>query len=351
MKVFLVSEAKSIHTRRWAQSLKEAGHDIHVISLRNFNIPGIPVHQLPTFGLGRIGYLFAIPYLKYLHRKLKPDVVHAQHVTSYGFLCAIAGLKPLVVTAWGSDILISPKNSAILKFFVQYALKKCDRITTVASHMNPVILELGADEKKIYTIPFGVDLRVFYPRISSKKEGILKIISTRNFTPVYNIETLVSAMALVKKKGIDFELKLVGDGPLRPALEAQVESLKLSQNIIFVGYVEQSSLPILLSEADIFITSALSDGNNISLNEAMACATFPIATKIEANTQWINNNENGLLFEPTSAEELANAIEKAAFDKNLRLQAIEMNLAIVKEKANWEACVLKMQEVYRSLLG
>ncbi len=349
MKILLVSDSKSIHTKRWAHSLKDAGHQVNVVSLRQCDIPGINVYVLPTFAMGKIGYLFAIPYLRFIYNKIKPDVVHAHFITSYGFLCAISNLKPLVITAWGSDALIGPKNSLLLRWFVQYALKKCDQITTVANHMNPRLVELGVSENKILTIPFGVDLKIFYPRISSKTPGKLKIISTRNFTSIYNLETLISAVSIIKNHKVDFELKLVGSGPLEDELKLQVQQQGLSESVIFIGHVEHSYLPMLLSEADIFVSSALSDGNNISLNEAMACSVFPIATNIEANSQWIKHNENGFLYEPANIEDLALAIISAYNDIKLRKRAIEINLEMVKAKASWDSCVTRMQEAYYKL--
>jgi len=71
------------------------------------------VHVLPTFGLGKLGYLLSVPALRSLARRLHPDVVHAQYVTSYGFLAAAATarLAPLVVTALGYRRADQPASS------------------------------------------------------------------------------------------------------------------------------------------------------------------------------------------------------------------------------------------------
>ena len=100
MRILYVSDAASVHTRRWAEAFRDAGADVHVASLRPARIDGVSVHLLPTFGLGKLGYLLCVPALRSLAQRLRPDVVHAQYVTSYGFLAAAAGLAPLVVTAW-----------------------------------------------------------------------------------------------------------------------------------------------------------------------------------------------------------------------------------------------------------
>src|SRR3989339_430971 len=116
MRILLLADAQSIHTRRFTEHFYKAGHDVHLASFRDYRIPGVKLHLLPTYGLGKIGYFFSLPRLWMIATKIKPDIVHAHHITSYGFLAAMARLKPLVVTAWGSDLLIAPRESRMLRW-------------------------------------------------------------------------------------------------------------------------------------------------------------------------------------------------------------------------------------------
>ena len=75
MKILLVSDAQSIHTKRWAEAFRDEGHEVHVASFREASFPGITVHLLPTFLLGKVGYLLAAPKLKAIYHKIKPDIV------------------------------------------------------------------------------------------------------------------------------------------------------------------------------------------------------------------------------------------------------------------------------------
>ena len=118
MRILYIADAQSVHTRRWAEAFRDLGAQVHVASFRPAQIAGVEVHLLPTGGLGKAGYLLALPVLRRLAARVRPDVVHAQYVTSYGFLAAIAGLRPLVVTAWGSDVLVSPRESRLARALV-----------------------------------------------------------------------------------------------------------------------------------------------------------------------------------------------------------------------------------------
>lgn len=346
-RILYVSDAKSIHTRRWAEHYRDQGVEVHIASFQGEVISGVKVHLLPTGGLGRAGYFLAIPALRALARRIAPDVVHAQYVTSYGFLAAVAGLQPLVLTAWGTDVLISPKKSKLMHCLASYAVRHADAVTTVAQHMNPAVAALGIPEDAVSAVPFGVDTVRFVPPAAPRLENdTLRLICTRNFAPIYNVSTLITALQRVAQRGLRLQVDLVGEGPLRPELEAQVANAGIAPWVTFHGHVSHTRLAGLLAQAHVFVTPALSDGNNVSLNEAMACACFPIGTDIPANAQWLEHGINGLLYPQGDAEALTECILRAAADAPWREHAGKLNRDIVEQRADWRVCVSRMSETY-----
>lgn len=351
MRILYVSDAASVHTRRWAEAFRDAGAEVHVASLRPAQIDGVSVHLLPTFGLGKVGYLLCVPALRSLAQRLRPDVVHAQYVTSYGFLAAAAGLAPLVVTAWGTDVLISPRESRAARWLAGRALRAADRVTTVAEHMNAAVIALGAAPAKVLALPFGVDTELFRPPDAARAEPPpLRVVSSRNFAPVYSVATVIDAVGRARAAGVALRLDLVGDGPLRGELEAQVRNANLDDIVHFHGHVDARELVRLLGLAHVFVSSALSDGNNVSLNEAMACGCYPIATDIPANAQWLRDSNSGALFPPGDAASLARCIEAVAGDSAGRAVAARENRAIVECRADWRIGVRRMQSLYEDLV-
>lgn len=350
MRILYVSDASSIHTRRWAEAFRDRGAEVHVASFRPAEIAGVSVYQLPTAGLGKAGYLLAVPMLRRLFSRLRPDVVHAQYVTSYGFLAAAAQLKPLVVTAWGTDVLISPRESRFSRWLATRALAAADQVTTVAEHMNPAVTALGVPAAKLLAFPFGVDTALFRPpAIPRAVPPPLRVISTRNFAPIYSVHTVVEAAQRALSQGVDLQLDLVGAGPLRAQLEAQVQAAGLGDCVNFHGHVDHARLVALLGSAHVFVSSSMSDGNNVSLNEAMACGCFPLATEIPANAQWIVPGHNGLLFPVGDAECLACMIKQAGMDAALRASAAVENRRIVEERTDWRVGVQRMEAIYERL--
>lgn len=352
MRVLFVSDAASIHTRRWAEALRERGDEVHVASFRAADIPGVTVHRLRAAALGRAGYLLCVPALRRLAAALRPDIVHAQYVTSYGFVAALAGLHPLVVTAWGTDVLVSPQRSALSRALARHALAAADAVTTVAAHMNAAAQALGVPAAKLHAMPFGVDTRRFMPPVDGPPPGPpWRIISTRNFHPVYSVHTAIEALRLLRAKAVPAVLDLVGAGPLRPALEAQVVQAGLQGDVVFHGHVDHPRLVALLGAAHAFVSTAVSDGNNVSLNEAMACGCFPLATDIPANAQWIEHRRNGWLFPAGDAQALADGLQLALGDGAWRQTVAHHNREVVVTRADWAASVDRMQALYRQVIA
>jgi glycosyltransferase involved in cell wall biosynthesis len=350
MRILYISDARSIHTRRWAEYFRDCGHDVHIASFRDEKISGVKLHVLHTYGLGKIGYLISAFALRKIINEVNPDITHAQYITSYGFLAALVKANPLVLTSWGTDVLISPNESFILKLFAKYAIKHSNIVTTVAKHMIPAMEALGAKTGLVEAVPFGVDLQKFH--MSNKQYShpkIVNIISTRNFAEVYSIDTLLFSLKELTLRGVEFKLDLVGAGVLETELKEIVRNEGLANVVTFHGHVSSEVLSNMLREADIFVSSAISDGNNVSLNEAMACGCIPIATNIPANAQWIIDNENGYLFECKNSKQLAHSIIKAIAEPSWE-KIVRNNREIVEKLASWDVCVTKMNDMYCNLV-
>src|SRR4030043_1661853 len=150
----------SIHMLKWAKYFSDRGHSVHLISYnnppKNYNIKDlnlhlirkrIPIQMWPFNTL--LNLRLTLFLVKELIKEIKPDIVNAHYVTSYGTLAALLGFHPLVITAWGSDILVTPQKFLPSKWSVKYALKKSDLITCDAEHMKREIIKFGVNESKI----------------------------------------------------------------------------------------------------------------------------------------------------------------------------------------------------------
>lgn len=345
MRVLYAGNIQSVHLRRWVSAAVAAGDEVAVCSFARSRCE-VKVDLLRTFGLGKAAYLFGVPQLKRVVRQFRPDVVHAHYLTSYGALAALAGLHPLLVTAWGSDLLPVNTTTAVHRWAARRAVQNADFVTVVADHMKDAAVALGADPNRIETVVFGLDLQLFRPKPTPPAHRWPVVICTRNFDDVYRVDTLITALADLRAKGHQFHCRLIGDGPRRRQLQRTARRLAVTPAVMFLGRRAPSEIAHELGSADIFVSPAISDGNNVSLTEALACGTFPIATDIPANRQWIEDGVTGFLFPPGDARALARALATAFDSPELRRRARSRNLEVVRRNANWETQVPKMRGLY-----
>ena len=354
MKICYLANARSIHTQRWARHFSGRGWDVTVISFEEGVIDGVSVIPIPYGTVSRhLNILLGILDIHKLIQKLNPDILHAHYATSYGLAGALSDRHPFVVTAWGSDVLVMPEKSWVYRQIVRFVFGRADLITSMAPHMTEHLVKKGyAQADRIVNLPFGVDTNVFNlhkrPRLHTIQPCI--VISTRRQDYGMDVDTLVRAIPAILKKYENTQFVITGEGPLRKSVEQLAGNLGIACNIEFRGEVPHLEMPDLLSKTDVFVSTSPSDGNNISLNEAMACGAFPIATDILANRAWIQPGKNGLVYSCRDADQLADRIIEALGRPGWRESVMWENWEIVRTRASWSDSMEEMTAHYGRLL-
>ena len=350
MRILYLGNIQSVHLRRWVSAAVAAGDTAAVCSFAHSDCE-VDLKVLRTFGAGRVAYFLCAPQLNHFVEQFQPDVVHAHYLSSYGALAAIANVRPLIVTAWGSDLMPVPTTTKVHGWAARRAIKGANFVTVVAEHMKSAAIAHGADPDRTDTVPFGVDMSLFKPAPTRPERDVPLIVCTRNFDDVYRVDTLIAAVARLKEDGQPFRCQLIGDGRLRRSLERMARHAGVSGEVEFLGSCTPSRVAATLASADVFVSPSVSDGNNVSLTEALACGAFPIATDIPANRQWIDNGVTGLLYSPGNADALGVALTTALASRSVRQQAARRNVELVRQKANWDVSVVHMRGLYRRVIN
>ena len=368
MRICYVADGASIHTQRWVNYFAKNGHETHLICWKV--MPGyednVNIHPLTRLApkiwtvSQYLSFLFWILQVRRLINRIKPDIVDGHFITVYGFLAAYSGFHPLVISAWGSDILVQPKRNPISKFTARYAGKKADIIILLfpIDVAKKQIAELEIDSNKIRALLLGVDTAEFNP--SHRDEKIRRtlgiessqpvVISTRTLAPIYDVETLVKAIPLVLAEIPHAKFVVAGTGEQQDYLTELARVLGVSNNTKFIGWVSRSELPKYLSSADVYVSSSLSDGTSNSLLEAMACGLAPIVTDIPANQPWVNDGKNGFLFPTRDYKTLASKIIYLLNNAEERENFSRRSREIVQKKAEQKTEMKKLERVYHELV-
>ncbi len=369
MRICYIAYGISLHTQRWVNYFSRRGHEVHLISSRF--APGYEGYdkEIKTYPLIRLlpkiwkvsGYLSGMLWLNQVRRllqKIKPDLLDAHFIMINGYLAAYSGFHPLILTAWGSDILLVPKQYPVHRFFTKQALKRADRIICVSPVMKEEIVRLGTKPDKVEITLIGVNTKEFSPK---RKEEVIRqklgipdsvpvVISTRSLDPFYKVETLVKAIPLVLGEVPEARFIIAGEGGQRGYLERLASSLDITDSVEFLGWIPGNEFPKYLASSDVYVSTSPSDGTSASLLEAMACGLAPVITNIPANQPWVEDGENGFLFPAGDHKMLASKITTLLKDNKLRSNFGEISGGIVKERAEYEKEMARVEEIYRQVV-
>jgi len=356
MKLCFIADATTVHTQRWVDYFSKEGHDVHLITYEPPDKPISGVHVHVVGSMFKNMYLaFPFRHIKIMRlvKQIKPDIVHAHFITKFGFHGALLGFRPLVMSAWGSDVLVIPYWSKLLFYFTKFSLKRADKIYAVSEDMaQKITSNFGIPANDVEVVPFGVDTELFQPGSGNKRKSSDRIVvlSNRNFLEVYNIETLINAIPLVigKNKNVHFVIK--GSGPLERSLKELVSTLNVNECVTFVGWTEYHDMPKYLHSCDIYVSTAISDGTPVSVLEAMACGKACIVTGVGGVGEWIKDDVSGCLIPPQQPHILAEKILELAGDPAKRDVLGKEAYRVVTERGDWYNIMKWVEDDYRSLV-
>jgi len=357
LKICYLADGRSVHTLKWLRYFATKGHSVHLITFdETGQIEGVEVQKLRYFS--KFAYPFRILGVKKAVKETDPNILHAHYVSHYGMYAALTGLRPFVVSVWGSDVLVDPTKSMMKSYVVKYVLKKADLITVDSISSLKTVAGFGADEKKVKLIVHGVDLRVFQPfedREKFKKDLRVPqshqvVISTRSLESIYDIDTLIKAVPHVLDDCPNTYFLIVGDGTLRRELEGLAHKLGVAENVRFVGLLRNEEVPKFLGISDVYVSTSLSDTTSVSLLEAMACELPVVVTDLEGNREWIKDGENGFLFPKGDFRTLAEKILLLLRDEDVRKKFGVVNKTIAEKEGDYEKEMYKMGKLYEELV-
>ena len=325
--------------------------------LREFGDFEIVTWELKTSnkGFDRIIRLFelakAILTIKSIVKKFNPDMVIAERTTSYGYLAAISGLKPMAIAQQGITDLW-PLNSPlyILKKRLQnYAFKKADLIHAWGNSMAEHMKESNVDMDKVMILPKGINLDFF--EFNDASDGtLINAVVTRSLEPEYKHDLILKAFSIVKQKNIPFKLTIIGDGTELKKLKWLAKELKIDNEVNFVGRINNNDIPKFLQQANFYISTPTTEGVSASLFEAMASGCLPIVSDLPGNRCWIQQKENGILVTIENEFKLAEEIEWAFKNTDFTKKAIVENRKFVEENTNYRINMKKIAFTYHDLI-
>lgn len=347
-KICFLADASSPHTVKWVSGCADLHWEIIVISHWPGEVPGakVIVHPLSLTGFPR--YCWS---LRRLVRGFKPDIIHAHQLGAHALYAWFCGITPLVITAWGSDVLVKPKHSWLIRRLVKFLIPKAALLTSDSAQINNQLIAYGAKPGQILTLLFGLNQQRYQELALATKDATRVIIcSPRLHEPIYNIEEIIKAFCQLHLEQPQLELWLLGSGSLTAKLQQIVTDSALSASIRFWGRVTPTEFSKYLAASHLMVSIPKSDGTPVSLLEAMAAGCLPVLADLPVYHDWITDGVNGL-FVKTDFSDLTNVLRRGIYDHRLRQQAALINRRLIQERAIWEEQFYPMLQYYRALVN
>ncbi|HEX9987126.1 MAG TPA: glycosyltransferase [Chloroflexia bacterium] len=242
---------------------------------------------------------------------LKPDVVHAHVSLPAGLAGALikrlSGV-PLVLTEHTSPFSLLMRNP-LAALTTRTALRAADRRIAVSQALRREILAYPQLRMPIDVIPNVVDASAFSaPRRERNPGEPYRILFVGEMeTSRKGIEYLLNALPILKERGWDVFLTLVGEGRNRGEYEALARQLGVAGTCHFHGLAPHGEIAHFMSEADIFVLPSLAETFGVVLVEAMAAGLPVVATRCGGPEELVSP-DLGVLASPGDAEALASGI-------------------------------------------
>jgi glycosyltransferase involved in cell wall biosynthesis len=353
MRILLLGDIRPAHLKRWRDYFRGNRHDVTVVSLEKDSADNdyqfIP-SKVPVMALK---YYLRKNAVREIIGRFKPDILNAHFVPSYGVLGGATGFHPLVVTLWGSDILVSPHKSGLHRARALRVLRNCDLITSDSMYMTHEARNLGKFDTRIVTEPMGLP-RSTLDRLERHNNDARPdepvILSTRRLEPIYRVDTLINALCKVREKLLPFRCIISGGGSERARLESMAASGNLDE-VKFVGWKSGDEYLGLIGNADVYVSCSESDSTSVSLLEAMAAGALPVVSDIPGNREWVKDDESALMFPVGDADVLASKLVQAVTDRKLRAGAARINRSTIESRAVWEENMSTIEEAFEELVA
>jgi len=312
------------HLTRLVQELWRRGYLLQVVCMGASQ--AVVTSQIPTavplvsFRLSSVrAPTFALQFLALVRhlRRTRPAIVHTYLNTAgvFGLLAARLAGVPHVVTS-RRDIGIF-RSGRIRSLEASLSRRWADRVFCVCEAVaRAVRRDEGIPDEKLRVLLNGIGVDGVGPRVAARGGPVrFGIVAAINRTEKGHRE-FVEAAAIAARAMPAVEFHLVGDGPLRPGIEARVRELGIADKTTFHG--ERRDVLEFLDTVDVLAVPSYTEGISNAALEAMAKGLPVIATGVDGNLETVADGETGLLVAPRDAEALARAMVTYASDAGLR---------------------------------
>lgn len=291
-----------------------------------------------------------------LVRTLQIDIVHAHEVKSDVIAYLAARLRPVpIVTTLHGWIGNGLKQRGLIALDKRVA-RGFDRVIAVSRKIERQLIDAGVPADKIRMLHNAIVVERY--RRTGRRGVLAEVIGRPVPSPVIasigrlSIEKghadLINAIDLVKRRGRDVSLVLIGDGPERPKLIQQINALGLQGTVHLPGYMQEPQR--FLEEVDLMVLPSHTEGLPNAALEALLMEVPVLATRVGGTPEVITDGETGRLVPSHSPKALAEAILEFIAEPEVWMRMARRGKGMVESNFDFLARTRKLQVIYEELM-
>ena len=182
--------------------------------------------------------------------------------------------------------------------------------------------EIGLPSERRRTLPMGVNTTSFSPLLDPRDSegGPLRLVTVARLSEGKGHRYALAALRDLLDRGVEVTYTIIGSGPDRGQIEAQIAELRLADRVRFTGSLREEAVLAELRSADVFLLPSVGvfEASPVAVMEAMSCGVPVVASRIGGTPDMIADGVDGFLVGQGNVADLAAAIQRLARDPALR---------------------------------
>jgi glycosyltransferase involved in cell wall biosynthesis len=320
--------------------------------LRAARQAGMPVHLIRGYNqydprlIWRLAALVA---------SLGIDIVHAHEVKSDAITWLASKLTGMATVTTLHGWIGNTLRQRLLIALDRRIVRRFDRVIAVSGRIRGDLHDAGVPRERVRLVHNAIVLDR-YAR-SARRGGIAAllgrevpppvIVSIGRMSPEKGHADLLEALAIVRSQVVWVSAVIVGDGPERPRLAAQVARLGLEDRVHLPGYLDHPER--VLEDADLAVLPSHTEGLPNAALEALAMSVPVLATRVGGTPEVVTDGETGRLVEPHSPRALADALLDFAADPQPWRRMAARGREVVAARFDFAARTREMERIYAEL--
>jgi glycosyltransferase involved in cell wall biosynthesis len=262
-------------------------------------------------------FVIASDFVLQMDSSDKPDIIHAHFALDNAHVARIAAYimnVPYTVTTHATDIFVPRSENRL-----QRVLSSAAAVFTISQYNIDFLVNQGLCRKDIVVVRLGLNTSELPERRQPPEEGLAVCVAS-GLVPKKGIPVLLEAAAILQRRGAGCKLKVVGSDAAGTELK-RYRNTDYEFPVEFPGALNSVETLEAVSTAALFVLPCVQakngdrDGIPVALMEAMGMGVPCISSRISGIPELIHSGVNGILIEPGSPEELADAIQEMLADR------------------------------------